>query len=272
MAIRADFHLHSSFSGDSKAPMGEMVERGIALGLGQMCFTEHMDFDFPVSEGIPKGFFEVNTDAYLYELLRCRAVYGDRIKLCFGVELGLQAYLAEVQEGYVNSFPFDFIIGSSHLCNGKDPYDAGFFAGRSEEEAYREYFESIIDNLEVFHDFDIYGHLDYGVRYGPDQDKFYTYEKYRDLFERMLELLLENGIGVEVNTGGIGYGLKELHPCREVLKRYHDLGGEIVTVGSDAHRPADICREFKRAEEFLRDCGFSYYTVFDKRTASFIKL
>jgi len=264
--------LHSSFSGDSKAPMGEMVERGIALGLGQMCFTEHMDFDFPVSEEIPKGFFEVNTDAYLYELLRCRAVYGDRIKLCFGVELGLQAYLAEVQERYVNSFPFDFIIGSSHLCNGKDPYDAGFFAGRSEEAAYREYFESIIDNLEVFHDFDIYGHLDYVVRYGPDQDKFYTYEKYRDLFERMLELLLENGIGVEVNTGGIGYGLKELHPCREVLKRYRELGGEIVTVGSDAHRPADICREFKRAEEFLRDCGFSYYTVFDKRTASFIKL
>lgn len=110
------------------------------------------------------------------------------------------------------------------------------------------------------------------VRYGPDQDKFYTYEKYRDLFERMLELLLENGIGVEVNTGGIGYGLKELHPCREVLKRYRELGGEIVTVGSDAHRPEDICREFKRAEEFLRDCGFSYYTVFDKRTASFIKL
>ena len=75
----------------------------------------------------------------------------------------------------MNSFPFDFIIGSSHLCNGKDPYDAGFFAGRSEEEAYREYFGSIIDNLEEFHDFDIYGHLDYVVRYGPDQDKFYTY-------------------------------------------------------------------------------------------------
>lgn len=129
MAIRADFHLHSSFSGDSKAPMGEMVERGIALGLGQMCFTEHMDFDFPVSEGIPKGFFEVNTDAYLYELLRCRAVYGDRIKLCFGVELGLQAYLAEVQEGYVNSFPFDFIIGSSHLCNGKDRMMRGSLRG-----------------------------------------------------------------------------------------------------------------------------------------------
>ena len=80
MAIRADFHLHSSFSGDSKAPMGEMVERGIALGLGQMCFTEHMDFDFPVSEGIPKGFFEVNTDAYLYELLRRRYILLFRIK------------------------------------------------------------------------------------------------------------------------------------------------------------------------------------------------
>ena len=78
----------------------------------------------------------------------------------------------------------------------------GSFAGRSEEEAYREYFESIIDNLEVFHDFDIYGHLDYVVRYGPDQDKFYTYEKYRDLFERMLELLLENGIAWKSIPGG----------------------------------------------------------------------
>lgn len=272
MAIKADFHLHSSFSGDSEAPMEDMIQKGISLGLTQMCFTEHMDFDFPVSQDTPAGFFEVNTDSYLYDLLKYQAKYREQIQIFFGIELGLQAYLNELQSAYTSAYDFDFIIGSSHLCNGRDPYNAGFYTGRSEEEAYREYFSSIIENLETFHDFDIYGHLDYVVRYGPNKDKNYTYETYKDLFDRMLDLLLENGIGIEINTGGIRYGLKELHPCTDVLKRYREKGGELITVGSDAHRPEDICREFGRAEALLRDCGFSYYAVFHKRTPSFRKL
>ena len=222
MAIKADFHLHSSFSGDSEAPMEDMIQKGISLGLTQMCFTEHMDFDFPVSQDTPAGFFEVNTDSYLYDLLKYQAKYREQIQIFFGIELGLQAYLNELQSAYTSAYDFDFIIGSSHLCNGRDPYNAGFYTGRSEEEAYREYFSSIIENLETFHDFDIYGHLDYVVRYGPNKDKNYTYETYKDLFDRMLDLLLENGIGIEINTGGIRYGLKELHPCTDVLKRYRE--------------------------------------------------
>ena len=231
MAIKADFHLHSSYSGDSQAPMEEMIRKGISLGLSQMCFTEHMDFDFPVSTDTPAGFFEVNTDSYLYDLLKYKAEYRKEIQVSFGIELGLQAYLTGLQSAYTNAFDFDFIIGSSHLCKGRDPYDALFYEGRTEEEAYREYFSSIIENLEAFHDFDIYGHLDYVVRYGPGKDKNYTYEKYQDLFERILDLLLENGIGMEINTGGLRYGLKELHPCRKVLERYREKGGETVTVG-----------------------------------------
>lgn len=251
--------------------MESMVRRGLELGLERMCFTEHMDFEFPVSEEVPAGFFEVNTDSYLYDLLSMRSSFADRIRLSFGVELGLQSHLTALQASYVSRWPFDFIIGSSHLCNGQDPYTASFWQGRSEEEGYREYFASIADNLEVFNDFDIYGHLDYVVRYGPNQDKFYTYEKYADLFERILDLLLENGIGLEINTGGIGYGLKDLHPCAQILKRYRQKGGEIVTVGSDAHRPDALCRCFDRAEALLKECGFSYYTVFEERKPSFIR-
>lgn len=272
MAIRADYHLHSSFSGDSQAPMEEMIRGGLRLGLERMCFTEHMDFDFPVTEAVPAGYFEVNTDSFLYDLLTYRKDFQDRIQVLFGVELGLQPHLAERLTAYVSSREFDFVIGSSHLCRGQDPYDPGFWTGRSEEEAYRSYFSSIIENLESFTDFDVYGHLDYVVRYGPTQDKDYTYDKYRDLFDRILELLLEAGIGLEVNTGGLGYGLRDLHPCREVLKRYRQLGGEIVTIGSDAHRPQDLCRSFDRAEALLRECGFRYYTVFEKRTPAFIRL
>ena len=122
MAIHADYHLHSSFSGDSDAPMEEMIRRGIALGLTQMCFTEHMDFDFPVSDISPAGCFVVNTDSYLYVLLKYREIYRDKIRILFGVELGLQAHLVPLQAAYATSKPFDFIIGSSHLCSGRDPY------------------------------------------------------------------------------------------------------------------------------------------------------
>ena len=88
----------------------------------------------------------------------------------------------------------------------------------------------------------------------------------------MRDLILENGIGLDVNTGGVRYGLKELHPCTALLRRYREKGGELVTVGSDAHRPEDLCRSFDRAEEVLKDCGFRYYTVFEKRTPRFLKL
>ena len=272
MAIQADYHLHSSFSGDSEAPMETMIRRGIDLGLTRMCFTEHMDFDFPVSEISPAGCFEVNADSYLYDLLKYREIYRNKIRILFGVELGLQAHLVPLQAAFAASKPFDFIIGSSHLCAGKDPYQPDFWEGRNEEEALREYFSSIIENLETFTDFDVYGHLDYVVRYAPEKDKNYSYEKYSDLFEKMLDLLLENGIGLEVNTGGVRYGLKDLHPCTALLRRYREKGGEIVTVGSDAHRPEDLCRSFDRAEAVLKDCGFRYYAVFENRTLQFIKL
>lgn len=200
MAITADFHLHSSFSGDSEAPMDDMVAKGICLGLTHMCFTEHNDFDYPKTPDTPAGIFEVNTDSYLYDLLRSREKYGDFINLLFGIELGLQPQLALRNEEYIESYDFDFVIGSTHVCHGKDPYYPSFFEGRTEEEAYREYLQTNIDNIKAFQNFDVYGHLDYVVRYGPNLDREYSYEKYQDLFDTMLRLVIENGKGIELNT------------------------------------------------------------------------
>ena len=164
---------------------------------------------------------------------------------------------------------FDFIIGSSHICNKRDPYDPAFYEGRTEEEAYREYFQSEIDNLKKFSNFDVYGHLDYVVRYGPNKDKEYTYDKYKDLLDKIIDLLLEKEIGLEINTGGIKRGLKELHPLTAILKRYRKMGGEIITIGSDAHTPEGIANGFNRAAEVLSECGFKYYTIFENRLPEF---
>lgn len=272
MLLTADCHLHSSFSGDSDAPMEEMIRKGISMGLKTMCFTEHQDFDYPDSPEAPGSMFLLNTDSYLYDLARLKEKYAGQIRLLFGVELGLQPEVMRQNAVYARSYDFDFIIGSSHVCHGKDPYYPAFYEGRSESQAYLEYFESILENIRKFSNFDVYGHLDYVVRYGPDRDRNYSYEKYRDVLDAILELLLEKEKGLELNTGGLKSGMRDFHPCADVLKRYRELGGEIITVGSDAHSPEHLAAHFDRAAEALKACGFRYYTVFEKRVPEFVRL
>lgn len=272
MSITADCHLHSSYSGDSDTPMEEMILQGIRQGLSTLCFTEHNDFDYPVYPDLPENFFLLDTDSYRLGLGRLKEKYRDRIRLLFGVELGLQPEAARANALYANSGEFDFIIGSTHVCRGKDPYYPGFFEGLDKESAIREYFESILENVEKFSEFDVYGHLDYVVRYAPGKEKWYAYENYRDILDRILKLLLEKGKGIELNTGGLKSGMREMHPCREILRRYRELGGEIITVGSDAHNVPNIGTYFDRAADVLCECGFRYYCIFEKRKPKFQKL
>lgn len=273
MAIKADFHMHSDFSGDSRAPMEEMIQKSISLGLSHICLTEHHDpgynyADTPLAEGT----FDLNTDSYLYELLKLREKYKDKISVGFGVELGLQTHLKRELAIYAKSYDFDFIIGSSHVCSGKDPYYPGFFEGRGEDEAHHEYFETVLACVKSLPYFDVYGHLDYIVRYGPTKNAGYTYAKHAEVFDKILTHLIDNGKGIEVNTGGFRHGLGQPNPCTDILKRYRELGGEIITVGSDAHAPADIALDFDKACEILKACGFQYYCIFQSHMPEYLKL
>jgi histidinol-phosphatase (PHP family) len=252
--------------------MEEMIRQGISLGLTEMCFTEHNDFDYPVSEDEPQGMFELNPDSYLYELIKYKEKYADQITIRFGLELGLQKHLSRRNAAFAKAHDYDFIIASSHICGGRDPYYPSFFEGRSKEEAYQEYFESILENLKVFSNFDVYGHLDYVVRYGSSPDEGYSYELYQDILEKILQKLLDMGKGIELNTCAFAKGWKEPNPCAAILKRYRSLGGEIITVGSDAHSPAQIACAFDRAADILKDCGFTHYTTFENRSPAFHKL
>lgn len=272
MPITADCHLHSSFSGDSDTPMEEMVLQGIAQGLTAMCFTEHNDFDYPRCPDLPADAFLLNTDSFLYTLALLKEKYAQQIRLLFGVELGLQTFNSRSNAIFARSHEFDFIIASSHICRGLDPYYPVFFDTYGEEEGFRLYFESILENIKKFSNFDVYGHLDYIVRYAPWQDKNYSYQKYREILDEILKELVDKEKGIELNTGGIKSGMRDFHPCTDVLKRYRELGGEIVTVGSDSHDAGHIGDSFDRAAEVLRHCGFEYYCVFEKRNPKFHKL
>lgn len=269
--IKADIHMHTSFSGDSKAPMEDMILSSIDKGFDTICITEHMDIDYPVSEDCPEGLFLLDTDKYLERFNTLKQKYdvenGGTINLLFGVELGLQPHLASTHSDYVNHHPFDFIIGSEHTTCANDPYYPSFYEGRSEYEAYCEYFEDIVRNLNVFSNIDTLGHLDYVVRYGPNKNSDYSYKKYADYIDAILKILVAKGIGLEVNSGGYKYGLGTPNPCKDVLLRYRELGGEIITIGSDAHDPSRIGADFDKVNALLIECNFKHYCVFKNREA-----
>ncbi len=272
MFITTDYHLHTSFSSDSKEPMEAMIRRALDLGLTEICFTEHRDIDYPVPEDDPTLTFDLDLTAYEKKVREMQDKYKGKIAIKFGIECGLQPHIVEENKALIASAPFDFVLGSQHLCNHADPYNASYFDGKTDKEAYREFFEEIDRNIRLFDDFDVAAHLDYVVRVGREKDTHYHYEEHRELFREILSYLIAHGKGIEINTAGIRYGLKEPNPCSALIRDYKELGGEILTIGSDAHKAADMASHYQRVNAILEETGFRYITVFMDRKPSFLPL
>ncbi len=263
-----DTHLHTKFSGDSKAQPREMAEAAIAAGLTGICLTDHLDYDYREQPGL----FDLDLPAYAQMAAELKEQYAGRLQILYGIEIGLQPHVVEENRRVTEKYPFDFVIGSSHVVHHMDPYYGRFYEGRTEREAYLEYFESILENLHTDADFDVYGHLDYVVRYGPNRNRFYSYEVYAEVMDEILRTLIAKGKGIELNTAGFKYGLGHPNPCEEVLQRYRQLGGEIITIGADGHEPQHVAYDFAKVPELLREAGFTYYTVFRERKPIFLPL
>lgn len=270
--LRSDFHMHSNFSGDSKASLGHMVHGAVTRGINTICFTDHNDPSFPYPSPEEVGMFDLDTDRYMNSLIKTADLYKDKITIRRGVEIGIQTHIYKELSEYINQYPFDFVIGSSHLCHGTDPYYKEFWEGRSVKAALLSYFEEIQQNVKAFTGYDVYGHLDYIVRYAPTKNKDFQFADYSDLFEDIFKTIITNGKGIEVNSAGFRQGLNAPNPCVDILRLYRSLGGEIITIGSDAHRPEDIAASFDKVENLLIACGYKYYTVFKDRKPEFIPI
>lgn len=263
-----DTHMHCCFSGDSDAAPEDMIRTAADRGLDGICFTDHLDYDFPNDPDL----FVPDLDAYDRDMRALGEIFRNTIPVLHGIEIGVQPHLHDRLREVVHEHDYDFVICSSHTIDHQDPYYRTFFEGREEKDAYRRYFESILENLEGFCDFDVYGHIDYVVRYGPNKNRDYSYEAYAPLLDAILKKLIALGKGIEINTGGFKYGLGHPNPCEDILKRYRELGGEIITIGADAHAPEHIAYDFAKVPPILREAGFTHYTVFKNRQPHFYPL
>lgn len=267
--VRADFHMHTEFSGDSDATVRSMLDAALERGMEAVCITDHMDEDYPEDSETGVNPFLFDLDQYFQDLRQVKKEYADRLDLRIGVELGLQPHLGDRYRRMTEKYPFDFVIGSLHLIHGMDPYDGVIFEGRSDREVYREAFQATLENLDQVKDFDVLGHLDYVVRYGRNQALEYSYQAFSDEIDEILKKLINMGKGIEMNMGGFKYGLGFCNPHPDVIRRYRELGGEIITVGADAHKPEHVAFDFEKAGDILRNCGFRYYAEYRNRKPIF---
>lgn len=273
----ADMHVHTRWSSDSTVPVEEQIERAISLGMESICITDHQDFDAP---RFPPDYFtfliddrgdEEAVSAYLADLTAVKERYRDKIEVLLGIELGMQPHLCRKLTEFVELYPFDFVIGSTHTFEKMDAEDKRHYEAIDIETAVRRYFEEELRNVKGFQGFDAAGHLDFVLRYGPGALEKFTYEKYADVLDELLIELISTGRGIECNTSKFA-AKNMINPHRDIIRRYARLGREIITFGSDAHVSSRLGEGFTAVGDLVRDCGIKYYTVFRQHQPSFYKI
>ena len=261
-----DYHIHTNFSCDSEAEMAAACEAAIASGLSEIAFTDHLDF----GPADPRNYFR--PVEYLAEIERCRAIYGDRLTIRAGVEVG-EPHLFPRQAADVLALgDFDFVLGSAHYADGMQAAWKEHFFEQPLRQAYEAYFRQVV-RLAAEGDFDVLAHLDLVKRDAHKFGKAYDGPgPYAEMIRTALRSLVERGKGIEINTSPLCRGQAEPCPSLEVLRWYRELGGEILTFGSDAHRPEDIASNFDVALEMARAMGFTHLARFERRQVHWTRI
>lgn len=276
-----DYHLHSSFSADCDTDINELVKTAMSKGLSSICFTDHNDLDFPDTPD--KLVFDLDIQEYIPTLMELKDKYlSSGFDIRIGVEQGVMPSTCEKLNSYSEENPgLDFIICSSHVVDGGDPYykENWLYPDGTPKDAnklYTEYFEDMLYNVQNFRDYNVYGHIDYIFRFGDKINSNIFGEKYfpryKEILHEILKTIIENGKGIEINTGSLYRGLDFPHPHIEILKMYKYLDGEILTFGSDAHDLEHIGHAFDGAAELAKSIGFRYYCTFKGMKPDYINL
>ena len=262
MKYLSDYHMHSNFSFDAVQPIEEAVISAINSGISEICMTEHISFDPKDSS---YNYFDF-TD-YSNEISSLSEKYKDKIKIKTGLEVGEYHLYKDDFNKYYKEHNLDFIIGSIHNIGGKGLRNN--LKENGDHNTYINYFNEVL-TLANCGDFDVLGHLDLVQRYAFDEHGIYDFNFYKDNIYDILKTLINDNKGIEVNTSGLSKNL--LFPKVEILKMYKDLGGEIITVGSDAHNSERVGENIANTYELLKNLGYKYVFTFEKRNPNGITL
>lgn len=267
--MRADYHVHSEFSDDSVYPIELVVQDAIHKGIDEICFTDHVDYG--IKEDICEDkkivfrkhepLTNVDYPRYVKAIKRLQRLYGSDIQIRMGLEFGIQMHTIPLFEDLFSKYDFDFIILSIHQVDNKEFWNQAFQEGLTQAQYNEKYYEELYNVVSHYKNYSVLGHMDLICRY--DLCGIYPFDKIKPYIEKVLKVVIQDGKGIEVNTSCIRYGLKDWTPSVAILKLYKELGGEIITIGSDSHKPEHLGVAIDEAREMLKDLGFEAYYTFD---------
>lgn len=271
----ADYHVHTEFSDDSKYPLEELIKDAIKLHIDDICLTDHVDYGIKVDlDSMAKikyrgnePFTNVDYEKYSKDIRRMQEKYSDKIKIKMGLEFGIQMHTIDKYEALFKRYPFDFIILSVHQVNDKEFWTQDFQKGKSQKEYNEAYYNEILGIIKKYKNYSVLGHLDLIVRY--DENGVYPFENVKPIIEDILKIVINDNRGIEFNTSYHRYGLKDTTPSMEILRLYHKLGGKIITIGSDSHKPEHLGFYIKEAKDILKSIGFKQFCTYDKMIPTF---
>ena len=199
---------------------------------------------------------------YAEQIRQMQRLYGDRIAIRMGMEFGMQMHMIPQFQALYDRYPFDFIILSVHQVEDKEFWTQDFQRGRTQQEYNERYWQEMLDLVKHYQNYSVLGHMDLIVRY--DEAGVYPFEKIRPYVEEILKEVIKNGKGIEVNTSSARYGLSDTTPSRAILELYRELGGRILTLGSDSHKPEHLGAYMNETKEMLKSLEFREFCTFEK--------
>ncbi len=271
--LRLDLHVHSTCSVDGSSSILAYGRQAEALGLAEIGFCEHVDLD-PRDQ----GFDYLDLAQYDQEMTTARSEIRD-VRLRQGVEITYQARLESRIATWLTGHAWDYVVTSVHLVDYADGWalvsepssvDA-YFATHTQDEVYRPYFEELLWAARSGLG-DLLGHFDLVKRYGVEQYGPFLPDTFEEEIRTVLRAAIASGTGLEINTSGWRQAPGECYPALTVLHWYRELGGEIVTVGSDAHHRRQLAAGITEALDLIRAAGFRAVATFEERRLRWLDL
>lgn len=257
-----DYHMHSLFSCDCQATMQDMCKSAIAQDIPEIGFTEH--FDLHPLEPCNNWF---RPAPWWAEVERCRLEFAGRLTIRAGIEVGEPHIYRAEMDALLAQWPFDYVLGSLHWVGRNSMFDINYFKQTPRDQAYRAFFIEL-EQMTRQGGFEILSHFDVFIRTAHAVYGHYQPRDFEDLIRAVLRNCVEQGIALDLNTSALRRRVAVLTPSVDILRWYVELGGERVTLGSDAHRPVDVAGHFDVALAIAKAAGLRYLTYYVGRQAT----
>lgn len=258
-----DYHVHSTCSGDGRVSIEDMCARAVEIGIGEIAFTEHVDNN---PADLCYGTFDYSF--YIAQIESARRKF-DSLRILTGIEFG-EPHMYPEQIQAIREWDLDVVLAVVHWV-GDVIVAVDEFGDSDVGEMYDLYLDEVLKTAQVG-GFDVLGHFDLVKRFGVKYAGPFRFESFKERIAAILEAMIERGIALEVNTSGLRQPCRETFPGLRTLKLYRELGGGLVTIGSDAHRIEQLGFGLEEGVSLIRAAGFDRIAVYRSRTPDLVAL